>query len=102
MKIETSVFTSNIFSPYSGQEINKHFVLATGSPFFVVEAMIFDRWGNQVYSIINSDVPEQGFRWNGHDSNGILLEQGVYVYQFQIKFEDGNTMQIFGDVTLIH
>ena len=65
----------------------------------VDELLIFDRWGNPVYSNSNFEPndPDQG--WDG-TRDGKAIEQGVYVYL--VKYElDGRIESIYGTITLI-
>jgi len=100
--VESSIFTSNIFSPSAAQEKDRNFLLSAGKLFMIEQARIYDRWGNLVYTTSNTEVSKDGFTWDGTDGFGNLIEQGVYVYQFNILFENNNKAQLIGDFTIIH
>ncbi|MCS7072829.1 MAG: PKD domain-containing protein [Bacteroidia bacterium] len=61
-----------------------------------IEIMIYDRWGNQVFT--SKDL---NFKWNGQDMSGKQLPEGVYVYHFNCKLWNGKSMEKRGSITLI-
>ncbi|HQW04116.1 MAG TPA: gliding motility-associated C-terminal domain-containing protein, partial [Saprospiraceae bacterium] len=97
--ISGEIYIPNIFSP-DGDGINDLFSMATGSDVIVtaIDAEIFDRWGNMVFS--STEIP---FEWNGY-FNGEILQAGVFVYTIHVNWIiNGKEMQkVFtGDVTLL-
>ena len=56
---------------------------------------IFNRWGSQVFASDDANIG-----WNGFIGSE-LAPSGTYVYQIQIQFSDGNTVNKTGNVTLI-
>jgi gliding motility-associated-like protein len=56
---------------------------------------IYDRWGNRVF--MSSDVKE---RWNGM-VNGKPANTGVFAFMAEVKFKDGRTEQVNGNLTLM-
>ncbi len=97
--VSGEIYIPNIFSP-DGDGINDLFSMATGSDVIVtaIDAEIFDRWGNMVFS--STEIP---FEWNGY-FNGEILQAGVFVYTIHVNWIiNGKEMQkVFtGDVTLL-
>ena len=61
---------------------------------------IYNRWGALIFEQ-NNFIPNNGAtQWEG-DFKGKPLNTGVYVYQVLLNFEDGNTLLLSGDVTLV-
>lgn len=88
-----SVFVPNAFSP-NGDGVNDYFSLEYRliSEFTIV---IYDRWGNQVYT--SNDLK---FKWDG-TTNGQPNPDGTYVYIIKGKAADGSAVQVGGNVILI-
>ena len=88
-------FFPNVFTP-NGDGINDRFVnLIHG--YKILEASIFNRWGNSVY------ISENGvFNWDG-TFNGELCTNGVYFYTALLEDENsGEILQKQGFFSLIH
>ena len=49
-----------------------------------MEMVVFDRWGREVYSEDGRTV-----RWNGLNSDGKALPEGVFVYTLRVEWQDG-------------
>jgi gliding motility-associated-like protein len=82
------------FSPNADGK-NDVFNIRLGADATGMDIVIYDRWGNQVFhsnSILNG--------WDGM-YNSKQAEVGVYHYLLQVKFRDGKTKQLTGDVSLI-
>jgi gliding motility-associated-like protein len=56
---------------------------------------VYDRWGTQVFSTTSQDDG-----WDG-TYNGKNVSSGVYVYKLRIVYEDGDTENSKGDITLV-
>jgi hypothetical protein len=61
---------------------------------------IYDRWGQQVYQIENIRANESDWGWTGH-FQGQPVVAGVYVWIAQLRYSDGNTGTVSGDVTVL-
>ena len=95
---------ANVFTP-DGDGVNDFFnVLFTADgesgeveqgKIEVLNFSIFNRWGNVVYK---NETPATG--WNGKIKEKIAPSD-VYVYFVEIKYPNGNTETINGDVTLV-
>ena len=57
---------------------------------------IFDRWGNKVYSEVQSI---ENVRWDGSFRG--FVRTGVYIYHLQIEI-DGSTINQSGDITVVN
>ena len=57
---------------------------------------VFSRWGLKVYETSQSD-----FQWDGKDSHGADVPEGVYVYVAKFLDVDGKQVDVKGTITLI-
>ncbi len=88
----------SVFSP-NGDNTNDNFILtitegAIGLP---QTLLIYDRWGNRVFTGIGEDLIING--WDG-TKDGKDLVPGVYVYHLTI-LENEQIVNIYGDVTIV-
>ncbi len=93
------VFIPNIFSP-NNDDINDYFYMKSGAGVKnILKLMIYDRWGNKMYEKQNlrQNVSIDG--WDGK-CNGREVLSGVYVYRFVIELNNGEIINLTGDVTL--
>lgn len=93
---DCNFFVPNIFSP-NGDGWNDKTLISSNCDFNILESVVFDRWGNQVYH------SGKEFSWDG-THNGKFLSNGLYAYFIRIKIE--NSLQkkerlIKGDITLV-
>jgi gliding motility-associated-like protein len=88
-----NVYIPNAFTP-NGDAGNDIFI-PVGYGLSQIRLSIFDRWGTQIFA---GDENNPG--WDGK-LKGKLCEQGVYVYQVEIKTMSGNTIKKVGHVTLL-
>lgn len=99
--LETEIYAPNIFSP-NNDGVNDYFTFF-GNPdqiSGILDLHIFDRWGNLVFEKGELEINNPSEGWNGvfRDKPAI---PGVYTYFAIIKFPDGNSTPVKGDVSLI-
>jgi len=95
----TYVYVPNVFSP-NGDGINDVFEITSNYLDMTVnQFMIYDRWGNTVYSQQNKQLSDL-LPWNGlfGDSE---VSNGVYVYLLELTTKEGEPIIKAGDITLI-
>jgi gliding motility-associated-like protein len=88
----------NVFSP-NGDEENPNFLLINLSGQEQVsrfELVILNRWGQMVRSF---DTPD--FVWDGKDTAGNLLSEGVYFYKIVYQLQDNSEDTLHGFVHLL-
>lgn len=89
----------NVFTP-NGDGLNDHFnvVLSGTQALAVFEAVIFNRYGAEVYRWSDWSTPESG--WDG-TLNGNKAADGVYFYQVEATGLDGTQLSMQGTVHLM-
>lgn len=93
------IFVPNAFSP-NGDLTNDLFELITNSnDLKIVNYFIFDRWGELVYSIQNSNIQDYK-AWDG-TFKGEKANPGVYTYYILLEDASGLQKTLKGDITLI-
>jgi gliding motility-associated-like protein len=92
-------YFANTFTP-NGDGSNDRFYPQGASGAMVQRFMIYDRWGEIVFSAnsVPVNTPEAG--WDGTFKNQ-QLKPDVYVYVIDGLCENGSKMMIRGDITLI-
>lgn len=97
---DKGVFVPDAFSP-NGDRTNDVFMLySAGSVEAIEEFMIFDRWGELVCLHNNVQPNYPAYGWDG-TFLGNPLNAGVFIYYIKVRYFDGTTEILKGDVTLI-
>ncbi len=89
-----TVETYNVFSP-NGDEINEGFYFTTTNA-SSVEMTIINRWGNLIYQETSLNPI-----WNGKNTEGLLVEDGVYFYKYKVTGLDGTLLEGHGFVEVV-
>ena len=93
-------FVPNIFSP-NGDNINDRLIINAGDNVQEITSMIiFDRWGNIVFSAERFQTNDISNSWDGR-FKGRELNPGVFAYRMIVEFEDGRSEIRYGDITLV-
>lgn len=94
---DINYYVPNVFSPNNdGINDKLEFFFQSDIP-FTGELFIFDRWGQQIFSIEGSDA----LTWDG-TYNGQPLNPQVFVWMYKYTTsQDGKLRVISGDVTLV-
>jgi gliding motility-associated-like protein len=92
------IFAPNAFSP-NDDGVDDYFFLQSPDLGVIRTLSVFDRWGNVLFSSKNSIFNEMSSGWDGL-SGGKKLPPGVYLWQAEIEFPDGEKGVFAGDVTL--
>jgi len=97
---QANVFMPNVFSP-NGDNNNDTFHPITNDPSLTMDNMsIFDRWGNNIFSMSQTKMGEEGVYWDG-TYKGKAVSPGVYIYVLSYIDNSGESQTISGDLTLI-
>jgi gliding motility-associated-like protein len=88
-----SVYIPNVFSPNGDN--NNDILYVHGNCIISMEFMIYDRWGEKVFTSSSTD--------NGWDGNfrGKAMDQGVFVFNFKATLKNGNQISRKGNISLI-
>ncbi len=84
----------NAFTP-DGDGINDYFSLGAGTNITSLEIVIYNRWGEEVYT--SNDLE---FKWDGK-YKGKDCQMGVYVWSMKYKAYNGMSTHISGRVTIL-
>ncbi|MGH1337714.1 MAG: T9SS type B sorting domain-containing protein [Aureispira sp.] len=97
---DNGVFVPDAFSP-NGDRTNDVFMLySSGAVEEIEEFMIFDRWGELVCQHKNVAPNYPAYGWDG-TFLGTPMGMGVFVYYIKVRYFDGKTEILKGDVTLM-
>lgn len=89
------LYVPNFFSP-NGDGSNDVFYVRGGCV-KTVKFEIFDRWGKKVFE--TNDI---GIGWDGTSKGGgDVYSNGVFVYQLEIEFDNGDKKSLSGNITLL-
>ena len=97
--IENQVYTPNIFNPELDDD-NAFVYPITDKDAEVPVFSVYDRWGNLIFTRENFQSNDPSLGWDG-TFNGTQVEQGVYVYIYDVVFPNGERRSVAQDITLI-
>jgi gliding motility-associated-like protein len=96
---ERFLYFANVFTP-NGDGQNDRFYPQGVDGFPIRTFMIYDRWGEIVFSAHNIGVNDPGAGWDG-TFKGQTLKPDVYVYVVDAMCSNGKKVAIRGDISLI-
>lgn len=96
---ESQLFIPNTFTP-NGDGQNDVFYPRGNGIEKVRSFRVYNRWGEVVYEKTDMKVNDQSLGWDGN-RNGTQLPPDVFVYVVDAQCDNGESMTIKGDVTLI-
>lgn len=100
LSTEKLLYAPNVFSPNLASS-NHDFRMTAGCGIHTVLKMtIHNRWGKTVYSVGPFDPSDNSAYWDGL-INGSIGDSGVYIWYAELELEDGQIVEMYGDVTLI-
>ena len=95
------VYIPNIFSP-NNDGSNDVFFISGGADIESIQSFsIFNRWGELVFEKKDILPNMASVGWDGTARGGLLLNPAVFVYMIEVRFTDGETEVISGDVVLM-
>ena len=92
------IYFATAFSP-NGDKVNDVFFPQGDQLVEIEQILIFDRWGNELFSRKSPKVGQAYDGWDG-TFQGKSCSQGVYVWYAIIKLPNGQKKLLKGDVTL--
>jgi len=95
------VFIPSSFSPNNDGTNDLFYPMANNSGIKNIKTFkIFNRWGELCYEQFNFPISISNYGWDG-SFNGRKAPTGVYLYQFEIEFIDGEQLIKTGEVILV-
>jgi len=95
------LYIPNIFSPNGDGQNDLFFINARPNAVEEIELFqIYDRWGTLIYQTENIQPDDPTQAWDG-TYEGQELTPAVFVYFAKVKYRDGRTGIVEGDVTLV-
>lgn len=89
----------NVFTPNPGDNFNSFFQLINPMGFHRIaefDLLILNRWGNVIQKFV-----DYNFGWDGKDTSGSDVPDGVYFYKLNMKSVMGDTFENHGFIHLI-
>jgi gliding motility-associated-like protein len=93
-------YVPNAFTPNNDGNNDYFTVYAATGVEEVLQMVIFDRWGGEVYLRTNFPPNREELGWDGR-SRKQQVSPGVYVYFLELRLSTGEVVMVKGDVTLI-
>lgn len=93
-------YVPNAFTPNNDGNNDFFTVYAATGVEEVMQMVIFDRWGGEVYVRTNFPPNREELGWDGR-SRKQQVNPGVYVYYLELKLSTGEVLMVKGDVALI-
>lgn len=95
------MYVPTAFSP-NNDERNDHWRIFTGPRAEAVLGLqIADRWGGIRYVQPEAELSPADAGWDGRDGAGQELNAGTYLYTATVRFTDGTSKIIGGEITLM-
>ena len=94
------VYVPNIFTP-NGDGLNEFLLVYAGPEADRVEEfLVFDRWGELIYSATDFKPGDERFAWDGRFKNK-ELNPGIFSWMAKVHFIDDEVIVYSGDVSLV-
>lgn len=100
IKGEGKVYIPNAFSPNGDSENDVFMLFAGGDVEQVLNIQIFDRWGEMVFEDHAFLPGDATHGWDGR-KRGRAMDPAVFIVKAMVKFKDGTTKMVTGDVVLL-
>lgn len=99
-EIDSEVFVPNVFNPNSSSGNHRFTLYGTETVEEITEILIYDRWGELVWTAENLEPNNIELGWDGR-FRGQRAVQGVYAYLIKYRLINGDEDAVAGDVTLL-
>lgn len=94
------VYAPNVFSP-NGDGVNDQFVLYQGRGVVEIRQLqVFSRWGVLIFQSSEPGANVEAHSWDGR-LDGKPLPEDLYVWRALVRFSDGKTEELKGEVVLV-
>ncbi len=99
---DPDVYIPNAFSPNTQDGVNDRFTIyaRNGQVEEIEHLMIFDRWGNQLFTRSSFQPNDPSLGWDG-TFDGQRLNSAVFIYMAEVRLVDGRIVHLEGEITLV-
>ena len=94
------IFVPNTFTPNNDGQ-NDLFLIRGKGMNRIKNFRIFDRWGKLIHEVIDAEPNSTESGWNGNALNGTPMNNGVFVFSYDVECITGQIISGKGNVTLI-
>lgn len=96
------VYAPNVFSP-NDDGVNDWFTLFGNRQLVLIENLsVFDRWGNKTWQVTDLRPNDEYKGWDGKAARGgEKVMPGVFVWTAKVRYLDGTSEVLSGDVTVV-
>ena len=99
LSYEYEIFIPNVISP-NGDGVNDRLnAFGPGTVDRILSLHIYDRWGNLMYETNEVDYNQKASGWDASSPN--IQKGSVYLYHFEILFNDGVSQSFQGTVLIL-
>jgi hypothetical protein len=98
-----NIYGPNVFNPDLDEPNSRFFVVADRGVVLIRKLLVYDRWGEPVFSVDNvPNDPSSAFNmgWDG-TKNGTRLHNDVFMWYAELETFSGEILREAGDVALI-
>mgnify|MGYP000550117058 CR=1 FL=1 len=97
IKVFTQLYLPSAFTP-NGDGLNDFFRIPPGSLNSLSSLVIYDRWGNKVYELLNAT--NGNVAWDGKNQAGTDCAEGTYYYILKATGKDDKAYEYKGNISL--
>ncbi len=98
--LNVEIYVPNVFSPNADGSNDEFLFKYNEGIVGIQEVLIFDRWGEHIYTATAQFTSEAYMGWDG-TYQGEKVNPGVYVYMITANIIDGSIRTFSGDVTVV-
>ncbi|GAB3902330.1 hypothetical protein GCM10028803_28770 [Larkinella knui] len=98
---DCTIHTPSAFTPNHDGNNDVFLILGTDCVAEIKEFVIYNRWGEVIFTKQNFPASNPDYGWNG-EYLGTISEGGVYSFRIKVAFMNGKVDERRGTVTLIH
>jgi gliding motility-associated-like protein len=100
LRKDRNIYMPSAFSP-NGDDNNDRFFIQGGAEVAKVNYFeVYSRWGEPVFFVGNAPANDPAYGWDG-SFNGDRMNSGVFVWQAEVEFVDGEVKRFKGEVLLM-
>ncbi|MFT6938439.1 MAG: gliding motility-associated-like protein, partial [Saprospiraceae bacterium] len=97
---EWTIFVANAFTPNDDGNNDVLYIQGGKGTTQVNAFQVFDRWGELIFLAENTPLNDANFGWDG-TFKGEPMNSGMFIWSFEVQFEDGRVVTYKGSTFLI-